>query len=137
MDSPKPPLVPQENGRGALYAGGVKGNAGGGRPPSHVRAAHLSNADKGASFIARFLELATLKLEEASTVQDLEELRGYLSEVIRSIDVSNKYGLGEQKVVMPEELVSSLSEALLSERGKVLDEEVLERIVKNTLGGLG
>jgi hypothetical protein len=34
---PRPTLVPQSNGRGALYAGGVRGNRGGGRPPDEFR----------------------------------------------------------------------------------------------------
>ena len=33
----RPPLVPQPNGRGALYVGGVPGNAGGGRPTNDAR----------------------------------------------------------------------------------------------------
>lgn len=36
-DSPKPPLVPQPGGRGAIYQGGVPGNRGGGRTPDEFR----------------------------------------------------------------------------------------------------
>jgi hypothetical protein len=32
-EKPMPALIPQPNGHGALYAGGVPGNKGGGRPP--------------------------------------------------------------------------------------------------------
>lgn len=41
-----PPLVPQPNGKGAIYQGGIPGNKGGtGRPRSEVRAAALEGAD--------------------------------------------------------------------------------------------
>lgn len=40
QDGPKmPALVPRPDGRGALYAGGVPGNRGGGKPANAVRAA--------------------------------------------------------------------------------------------------
>lgn len=38
-ETAKVKLVPRPDGRGALLTGGVPGNAGGGRPPSLVRAA--------------------------------------------------------------------------------------------------
>jgi len=49
--------VPQANGRGALYRGGVKGNKGGGRPKDQVRAklTKLANG-KGLRFLNKLMD---------------------------------------------------------------------------------
>lgn len=82
----KPPLIPQKHG-GALYAGGVPGNRGGGRPPSAVR--RLARLE----FEKRIPTLAKLADDDEERTRDR----------IRAIDVLGKYGLGQARGLDEEE----------------------------------
>lgn len=82
----KPPLVKQPHG-GALYAGGVPGNRGGGRPPSAVR--QLARLE----FEKRIPTLAKLADDKAQKTRDR----------IRAVDVLGKYGLGQARGLDEEE----------------------------------
>lgn len=54
---PRPPLVPQPNGRGALLAGGMPGNRGGtGRPRDEVRQMALDGAAAAVPKLVALLE---------------------------------------------------------------------------------
>lgn len=94
----KPELIPQKHG-GALYAGGVPGNRGGGRPPSAVR--QLARE----AFEARIPMLADLADDSQQRTRDR----------IRAIDVLGKYGLGQAKGLDEnefEEVVLRMAEAV-------------------------
>jgi hypothetical protein len=55
--SAKPSKIPQSNGRGALYAGGVPGNKGGpGRPPSILRAELRDDYATRKSFLCEVID---------------------------------------------------------------------------------
>ena len=53
----RPRKIVQPKGRGALYAGGVPGNKGGGRPPDEFKAkmAELASSDEALDYLARCL----------------------------------------------------------------------------------
>lgn len=121
--SPKvPPLVPQPNGRGAIYQGGVPGNAGGGRPKDVVRE-KLAELAKGKGF--RFLDElmdgkarfrlvgtcekcgheATEPLNKSEMDAMWDEIKATIDHRLKANDQILKYGLGqkdEMTVVSPE-----------------------------------
>lgn len=114
-----PPLVPQPGGRGAIYRGGVPGNAGGGRPRDAVRAKLLHLAEgKGVPFLDDLMDgkvsvqfLGTCPACHVVTAlpqgDDLHEFyRGVLTIVGRSVEQrlrgseqTLKYGLGTKDEV--------------------------------------
>lgn len=112
----KPELIPQPHG-GALYAGGVPGNRGGGRPPSRIRG------------IARkaFGERVRLLAEIADDGEESARDR------IRAIDVLGRYGLGQAKGLEQEEfeaVVVGMGEALQRRLRGVLSEAEADRVLR-------
>lgn len=88
-ESAKPALVPQPGGKGALYAGGVPGNRGGGRPPDKVR----RKAQRGFK-----RHISTLERIAGALTEDGISIEGVkASDVVKAIDVMGKYGLGSKK----------------------------------------
>lgn len=80
-----------------LLPGGVPGNAGGtGRPPNELR---LKNR--------QLHEKALAKAEER--IDANEHTEAFLGTVLNA---TGKYGLGEAKVVVPEELIAAVADAL-------------------------
>jgi hypothetical protein len=73
------------------------GNKGGGRPSSAMRAAARDGFDAVITLIQHAIE----------TKQELS-----LGELSRALDILGKYGLGEQKVILPEELINAIAEVL-------------------------
>lgn len=94
-DSGKEPgKIPQPHG-GALYAGGVPGNRGGGRQPAAIRALFR---DAAADRIALLREIADGKVEDASTQDRL-----------RALEILAKYGMGVVKEVSAENVRERVS----------------------------
>lgn len=118
---PKPELIPQEHG-GALYAGGVPGNRGGGRPPSAVR--RLARAE----FEKRIPILAEIADSRAERTRDR----------IRAIDVLGRYGLGQARGLDEEEfeavvieLASAVQRRLISALPQTKADEVLAQLFED------
>ena len=89
-----PHLIPQPNGRGALLSGGVPGHRGaGGRPPDELRRA--SRESYGA-LLAKLEEKLGAELS--------------VSEITQALNVTGKYGLGEIKAIVAEELLRAVGE---------------------------
>jgi hypothetical protein len=116
-ESPKmPSLVVQPNGRGAIYSGGVPGNAGGGRPKDIVRD-KLANLAEGKGF--RFLdELMEGKVRfrlvgkcgecghegEPNTTAEADalwdEIKASIDHRLKANDQILRYGVGTKDEVM-------------------------------------
>lgn len=111
LDSPNDiPMRVPEHGRGQLRTGG--NNPGSGRPSSAVRQSSRDNYDRGSGFISKLLDLVEAKFDAATSLEDLGELRAMLGELLRGIDISGKYGLGEAKTIIPEEVIEALGQVL-------------------------
>lgn len=81
--SAKPALIPQANGKGALYAGGVPGNRGGRKPKSEIREQLLDVIeDHGVKFARDVLS---------------GETPASVAEKAMVFDKAAKYGLGTEK----------------------------------------
>lgn len=99
-----PVLVPQPHG-GAIYSGGVPGHEGaGGRPKSTVREKCKAGFEAALPYITR---IATGKTGDA-----IDALIPNAGESIRAVDVLGKYGLGEAKVIVPDELYDIVAKVL-------------------------
>jgi hypothetical protein len=67
-----PALIPQPNGKGALLAGGLPGNKGGGRPPDAIRA---MAADASYDIVVpKFIAIVRTSHEEANVISAGREL---------------------------------------------------------------
>lgn len=98
-------LIPQAHG-GALRYGGT--NAGGpGVPKSSIREECRKAFRESIPNIARIAKGRPTNPENPLSVVTA-------SEVVRAIDVLGKYGLGEAKVLVPDELKSLFVEVLIS-----------------------
>lgn len=129
--SAEPEKIPQKHG-GALLSGGKPGNKGGpGRPPSGLREACRE------IFEGSLENLKTIAQGTAKRPFMGDEVPPLFSEQIKAIDTAGKYGLGEAKVVVPEELAGLVADVLAScdfltdeqrsEIGEKLDEAVRDR----------
>lgn len=88
-----------EHGRGKLNRGGNYGNVfGAGRKKGRVREACLNGFEKG---IPRLVSIATGELENAS-----------VNDSTTALNILAKYGLGEAKQVLPEEMIDALAQSL-------------------------
>lgn len=105
---------PGRNG-GTLNVGNPGG--GGGRPKERIRRKFREIMEKG---IPALEKIAT---GEADGVTP--------GETIKAIDVAGKYGLGEAKVLLPEEFAAALAE-VLTEHPKV-DPEIVPEIIEKLI----
>lgn len=107
----KPALVPQPNGRGALLAGGMPGNAGGGRRASEVIAASREAYDAAIPYLTKTAQgIVSLPLREecpkcghvpdpqAPNILELVELAPKHTERVNAARVLGQFaGLGSTK----------------------------------------
>lgn len=110
-----PALIPQSNGKGSLYAGGMPGNAGGtGRPPSAIRALMRQHLD--------FEVLADLMAEYKKGDRDTLEVAEYLA----------KYGLGgeTQKIEVVSPAVRENLRQTIAIINEELDMKTAERVLE-------
>lgn len=86
-----PAKVPQANGRGALYAGGVPGNKGGGRIPDQVRRDLLeAYHTHGLGGIRKLLQLQALTIGKGKKRRVLEP---ELDHFLKAAEHAAKHGL--------------------------------------------
>ena len=142
----KPALIPQPHG-GALSAGGTPGNRGGtGRPPSRIRQAFRDTVDELGLEVVRDVLRGRVPIAMVGVCQkcghehedreftplDALAIAPDVSEMLRAVDVSAKYGLGVPKVGYDEGLIEELSGILVAEVHDFLEmddaEELLGRI---------
>lgn len=91
-------LIPQPHG-GALRNGGT--NRGGpGRPASEIRAAARDGFEVTLSKISKL-------------VAEKEDIA--LTELCRAADVQGKYGMGEAKVIVPDEVIEAVARVLAAD----------------------
>lgn len=104
-----------------LAKGGFPGNKGGtGRPKEEIR--------------QRFREiLAGAGMQRVEEIIDGDKE----GDVLKAVDLCGKYGLGEAKVAIPEEVFETVIKVLRPYVGKVLDSEVLGEIDKAFKAELG
>jgi hypothetical protein len=101
----------QEGRNGGWLKVGNPGNNGGtGRPPNELRLAAREGFGK---FIKK--------------LNEMEDREMGVLEVARALDVCGKYGLGEAKVVVGEELVDAVAQAIAEEE---LPSEVKDRLIE-------
>ncbi len=116
----KPVLRPQPNGRGALYAGGVVGNAGGaGRPPSAIRHALRGGYDERLPLLFAMADgITTLTITERcpkcgheppATRRELKDVAVGPDVVLKALDHIGKMGMGVPKGVDVEEIRTKLA----------------------------
>jgi hypothetical protein len=124
-----PALIPQPNGKGALLAGGIPGNKGGGRPKSEVRAAALEGADVAIPFLKSVVEEAIeAKKKKKDGVLGLFRSK---AEAIAASKILLQFGLGTQTEVSVDDIRNRLSrqlEVLREELPAALLERVLTRL---------
>lgn len=112
-----PVKIPQPHG-GALNSGGTPGNRGGGRPKQTARMTCREMFEMGLPTLNDIVH------GDASSSN---------ADKISAMNLFGKFGLGEQKVVVPEHLADALVQGLADED---LTEEQVSRIVEKTLGFL-
>jgi hypothetical protein len=111
-----PPLIPQPGGRGALYAHGVPGNRGGGRPASKLRLNFMHMLGKGQKEAMRRLRAQEKVIEKRPSMEQLEamekdEILALIetgafdtsaltdSALVKYMDVCAKYSIGSKHVI--------------------------------------
>lgn len=138
-----PALVPQADGRGALYAGGVPGNAGGtGRPPDAIRARLRGSYESRIAVLEEIADGKTVltiahrcpscgfepTAEDGDTLDTIMAAKVGVDERLRALDQMAKYGLGQTKELSVEHIRGRL-QAQLEVLADTLDQAALARVL--------
>jgi hypothetical protein len=126
----KPALVPQPNGRGAIYAGGVPGNVGGtGRPPSVIRERCRGSFDQRIPTLEQIADGEPIqKMRMADGEKTEITISASPSDRIKAIDALGKYGLTAGRV--DQEEVRTRLARTVQKIMELANEETAEAILK-------
>lgn len=105
-----PALIPQPNGRGAIYRGGVPGNKGGGRPPHAIRDNFRALLDGDGTKLLKRVLSGTVPLQEECEKcghKPKKKLRveAVVGDGLKSVEILARFGVGtkdELTTISPE-----------------------------------